>query len=57
MLANPDYAIPEAYVFHNGNVSTAGKVAYLPIYMGGFCFRTNLFPIPTQLLEQNKLSA
>ena len=33
MLANPDYAIPEAYVFHNGNVSTAGKVAYLPIYM------------------------
>lgn len=27
------YAIPEAYVFHNGNVSTAGKVAYLPIYM------------------------
>lgn len=33
VLANPDYAIPEAYVFHNGNVSTAGKVAYLPIYM------------------------
>ena len=27
------YAIPEAYVFHNGNDSTAGKVAYLPIYM------------------------
>ena len=33
VLANPDYAIPEAYVFHNGNVSTIGKVAYLPIYM------------------------
>ena len=33
VLANPDYAIPEAYVFHNGNVSTAGKITYLPIYM------------------------
>ena len=33
MLTNLGYAIPEAYVFHNGNVSTAGKVAYLPIYM------------------------
>ena len=33
VLANLGYAIPEAYVFHNGNVSTAGKVAYLPIYM------------------------
>ncbi|MDO5436249.1 MAG: AAA family ATPase [Clostridia bacterium] len=33
VMANPDYAIPEAYVFHNGNVSTAGKVTYLPIYM------------------------
>ena len=33
VLTNLDYAIPEAYVFHNGNVSTAGKVAYLPIYM------------------------
>ena len=28
VLANPDYAIPEAYVFHNGNVSTAVKVAF-----------------------------
>ena len=33
VLANPDYAIPEAYVFHNGNVSTAEKLVYLPIYM------------------------
>ena len=33
VLANPDYAIPEAYVLHNDNVSTTGKVAYLPIYM------------------------
>ena len=28
-----DYAIPAAYVFHNGNVNTDGKIAYLPIYM------------------------
>lgn len=33
VMANPDYAIPEAYVFHNGNVSTAGNVTYFPIYM------------------------
>lgn len=33
VMANPDYAIPEAYVFHNGNVSITGNVAYLPIYM------------------------
>lgn len=33
VLANPDYSIPEAYVFHNGNVSTEDKVTYLPIYM------------------------
>lgn len=33
VLANPDYSIPEAYVFHNGNVSTQDKVTYLPIYM------------------------
>ena len=33
VLANDDYAIPAACVFHNGNVSTAGKVRYLPVYM------------------------
>ena len=33
VLANEDYAIPEAYVFHNGNVSISGKVSYYPIYM------------------------
>lgn len=33
VLANEDYAIPEAYVFHNGNVSVSGKVSYYPIYM------------------------
>lgn len=33
VLANETYHIPEAYVFHNGNVSTDGKITYYPIYM------------------------
>ncbi len=33
VMANEDYAIPAAYVFHNGNVSAVGKVTYYPIYM------------------------
>lgn len=33
VMANNDYAIPEAYVFHNGNVSVSDKVSYYPIYM------------------------
>lgn len=42
VLANPDYAIPEAYVFHNGNVSTAEKITYLPIYMIMFVERKRI---------------
>ena len=33
VLANKDYQIPCAYVFHNGNISIEGKVVYYPIYM------------------------
>ena len=33
VMANKDYAIPEAYVFHNGNVSVSDKISYYPIYM------------------------
>ena len=33
VLANEDYAIPEAYVFQNDNVSKVGKITYYPIYM------------------------
>ena len=33
VLANKDYAIPKAYVFHNGNISVSGKICYYPIYM------------------------
>ena len=33
VMANTSYAIPAAYVFHNGNVSTSEKITYYPIYM------------------------
>lgn len=33
VMANAAYAIPEAFVFHNGNVSTYERVSYYPIYM------------------------
>jgi len=33
VLENQEYAIPTAYVFHNGNVGVVGKVVYYPIYM------------------------
>ena len=33
VIANENYAIPTAYVFHNGNISTSDKVVYYPIYM------------------------
>lgn len=33
IMANKDYAIPEAYVFYNGNVSVSDKISYYPIYM------------------------
>lgn len=33
VLENNAYDIPEAFVFHNGNVSISGKVVYYPIYM------------------------
>ena len=33
VMANTDYAIPEAYVFQNDNVRVDGKIVYLPVYM------------------------
>lgn len=33
VMANASYAIPAAYVFHNGNISTSEKITYYPIYM------------------------
>ncbi|MCD8336870.1 MAG: DUF4143 domain-containing protein [Lachnospiraceae bacterium] len=33
LIVNKAYNIKEAYVFHNGNVSTEGKIVYYPVYM------------------------
>lgn len=33
VLANTQYGISEAFVFHNENTSTNGKITYYPIYM------------------------
>lgn len=33
ILSDPNYNIPEAFVFSNANVSRNGKVTYLPMYM------------------------
>ena len=33
VMANPDYHIPAAFVFHGGNVSVKEKITYYPIYM------------------------
>ena len=36
VMENPEYDIPQAYVFCNGNVQVKEPVAYLPIYMIAF---------------------
>ncbi len=41
ILSNENYNIPKAYVFHNENVSTSGKIIYLPIYMLMFLEASN----------------
>lgn len=33
VMANKSYAIPEAYVFQNENISSNGNITYYPIYM------------------------
>lgn len=41
VLADPQYAIPNAYVFHNENTSTNGNITYYPIYMLMFVNKTD----------------
>ena len=41
VMTNEDYDIKQAYVFHNGNVSTKGKITYYPIYMLMFVQKIN----------------
>ena len=38
-MANEDYKIPVAYVFHNGNLEQTDRVIYLPVYMLMFLAR------------------
>ena len=33
VMSSAEYALPEALVLCNGNVSVDGKVVYMPIYM------------------------
>ncbi|MBI9094786.1 MAG: ATP-binding protein [Sphaerochaeta sp.] len=42
LLSIPNYAIQEALVFHNDNVSHKGKVIYYPMYMLMFLEKTDL---------------
>lgn len=42
VMANPDYHIPAAFVFHSGNVSVKGKITYYPIYMMMFLRESEL---------------
>ena len=41
VMVNEDYHIKQAYVLHNGNVSTKEKIAYLSIYMLMFVQKVN----------------
>ncbi len=54
VMANNDYDIKQAYVFHNGNVSTKGKIAYLPVYMLMFVQKLNE---PGEMIYKIDLSA
>ena len=42
VMENADYAIPEAYVFQNDNVTVIGKITYYPMYMLMFLKRERL---------------
>ncbi len=42
LLSIPNYAISEAFVFHNDNVRQDGKVMYYPMYMLMFVEKTDL---------------
>lgn len=52
VLTNPDYEIPEGFVFCNENVDRQGKITYFPIYMLMFLERENL---PEQMIYKINL--
>ncbi len=55
VMENPDYAIPEAYVFQNDNVKTFGKITYYPIYMLMFLEKDRLDEKMIYKLDLNAL--
>ena len=42
VMGNADYAIPEAFVLHNGNVERVERISYLPVYMTMFLWKRRL---------------
>lgn len=54
VLANENYNIPKAYVFHNGNIHKNGKIVYLPIYMLMFVKKSKM---PEEMIYKIDLSA
>lgn len=52
VMASDEYAIPEAFVFHNGNISVADRVTYYPIYMLMFLKKD---PLPDDVLYKPDL--
>ncbi len=54
IMANPDYKIPQAFVFSNANVKVDGKIVYLPMYMLMFLVRKT---VPEDLIYKLDISA
>lgn len=57
ILSNQNYTIPEAYVFHNGNVSTSEKIKYYPVCMLTFVQREKatdslVYKLDLRILQQ-----
>lgn len=53
VLGQADYGVREGYVFCNGNLETAGRVTYLPIYMLMFLQKSEL---PEDILFETDFS-
>ncbi len=49
VLNNPEYAIEEAIVFGNCNISTDGKIKYYPVYMSMFLTNEVKMPVLEKL--------
>lgn len=54
VLQNPQYGIQNAFVFHNENLSTNGKITYYPIYMLMFVKKEKL---PEEMIYRLNLDA